>query len=129
MLRTCLIAFALAGALTACNNEPGASLTVNLDSQMASGQTGTAVLREVGEQTEVSIITSGGSDTGPQQSHIHVGRCGSNGPILYPLNNIQGGVSTTTINAKLNTLTGAKNYINIHKSTNIADIQACGNIP
>jgi hypothetical protein len=97
--------------------------------QMTSGQSGTAVLTEKGDSTQVVISTSGGADTGAQAAHIHTGMCGSNGPILYPLNNVQGGTSTTTISAKLSTLTGGKTYINVHSSTNVANIQSCGNIP
>lgn len=115
--------------LCACGNTVGSSITVTLMSQMGSGQSGTAVLTEKGESTDVVITTAGGTDSGTQAAHIHSGTCGSNGSILYPLNNVQGGTSTTNVNVKLSTLTGGKTYINVHSSANVANIQACGNIP
>ena len=33
------------------------------------------------------------------------------------------------LDPKLSTLTGGKTYINVHSSTNVANIQSCGNIP
>ncbi|MFO0578777.1 MAG: CHRD domain-containing protein [Polyangia bacterium] len=115
--------------LAGCGDSGGSTIAVTMMAQMSSGQSGTAVLTDKGDSTQVVITTSGGSDSGAQAAHIHTGVCGSNGPILYPLNNVQGGSSTTTVNAKLSTLTGGKTYINVHSSTNVANIQSCGNIP
>lgn len=115
--------------LCACGNTSGSSVTVTLMAQMGSGQSGTAVLTDKGNTTDVVITTAGGTDSGSQAAHIHTGTCGSNGAIAYPLNNVQGGTSTTTINVKLSSLTGGRNYINVHSSADIANIQACGNIP
>lgn len=131
MLRKSLlgIMMGLPLALAACGDSGGSTIAVTMTAQMSSGQSGTAVLTDKGDSTQIVITTSGGMDAGAQAAHIHTGTCGSNGPILYPLNNVQGGSSTTTLTTKLSTLTGGKAYINVHSSSNVANIQSCGNIP
>lgn len=128
MSRSFLLGIA-AVALTACGNSSGATVTIQMMAQMSSGQSGSAVLTDKGQQTDVEIVTTGSTDTGMQASHIHTGVCGSNGAIFLPLNNVSNGHSLTTVNATLSSLTGGRYYINVHNSGNINNIQACGNIP
>jgi hypothetical protein len=103
--------------------------TVVLTAQAGSGQSGTAVLSDnANGTTTVKISTTGGTDVGMQPAHIHVGVCGSNGPVWTPLASVQGGMSTMTVPYALSALTGGKYYINIHNSAMVATIQSCGNI-
>lgn len=131
MRRIDLLGSLLAVALAACGNNNGASLTVPMSAQGLSSESGTAILTDKGNTvTEVRLALSGGSDiANPQQAHIHVGRCGSNGAIFAPLNTLQGGQSTSTVNYSLSSLQGAKYYINVHNSADINNIMACGDIP
>jgi hypothetical protein len=65
-----------------------------------------------------------------QPSHIHRGKCGSNGPVAIPLKNVVNGGSVTTIPmAKWKTVNHGGYYINIHESAdNIPHIVSCANI-
>ena len=121
----------LAFALAACGSgsNPNSTVNVTLNAQGNSGQMGTAVLADNGDNTTtVTITTNVSSDTGSQPAHIHVGTCGSNGNIFTPLASVQNGTSSMKVPFALSSLTGGKYYINVHNSANIGTIQACGNI-
>jgi hypothetical protein len=127
-----ILGFAFAIGLAACggSSTPNATVTVTLNAQGSSGQMGTAVLADNGDNTTtVTITTNVSSDTGTQPAHIHVGTCGSNGNIFTPLASVQNGTSSMKVPYALSSLTGGKYYINVHNSANIGTIQACGNIP
>lgn len=125
-------AAALAFPFIACGGSHDAAsigLAVPMDELNDGGRAAAAVLRDRGEQTEITLVYIGGSDRGAEAAHIHLGRCGSFGPIVHPLNNVQEGMSVTTINARLSALMGGRYYINIHNSENPAHSEACGIIP
>ncbi len=65
-----------------------------------------------------------------QPSHIHKGKCGSNGPVAIPLKDVVNGMSATTIPyAKWKTVNHGGYYINIHESAdNIPHVVSCANI-
>jgi len=65
-----------------------------------------------------------------QPSHIHRGKCGSNGPVVIPLKDVVGGTSVTSIPmAKWKTVNHGGYYINIHESAdNIPHVVSCANI-
>ena len=97
---------------------------------MSSGETGTAVLTDLGDSTtQITITTSGGNDTGAQSAVIRSGTCGVSGSLFEELNNIQSRQSVTTVSQALSSIKGGKYYIDVHSSTSVADIYACGNIP
>ena len=118
-------------AFAACGTPANPSLTVPMTTVGLSGESGSAIITDKGNNTsEVRLALSGGSDVAnSQQAHIHVGRCGSNGAIFVALNNAQGGQSVTTVNYSLTSLQGAKYYINVHNSMDVNTIVSCGNIP
>ncbi|MFQ5861085.1 MAG: CHRD domain-containing protein [Dehalococcoidia bacterium] len=129
-----VLALALFAALSAVTfAQGGESVTVQLNEQSDSGQSGTAVLTAMGQnQTEVAIVvTPGDPADDPQPAHIHAGRCGPGlGGVVYPLTNVVGGTSVTTVDASLDSLRTGDFAINIHKSVpEIAVFTACGNIP
>ncbi|MFQ5946636.1 MAG: hypothetical protein ACE5NC_10380, partial [Anaerolineae bacterium] len=110
------------------------SITITLDEESSSGQSGTAVLTAMGSQTEV-VVDLG--DWGPegagveQPIHIHSGQCGATlGGVSYALTNLSAGASTTVVDATLESLQTGDFAINAHQSgPNAAIYTACGNIP
>lgn len=130
MRQNYVLGMLLSLGLAACGNNGGGSATAQLKTVGGSGESGSAVLTDEGNsRTQVVINVSGGNDPGQQSAHIHIGTCGSNGSIFAPLNSVQGGTSTSMVSYALSSLTGGRYYINIHKSTDINTIMACGNIP
>jgi hypothetical protein len=103
--------------------------SVTLSAMNNSGQTGTAILTDLGNTTtQVAITTTGGTDTGVQSAVARTGSCGSNGAIYAQLNNIQGRQSITTLQQALSSLKGGKYYIDVHSSSSVDDIVSCGSI-
>lgn len=125
-----MLAVAAAVVTMAACGGSGATVTLSMNAQGGSGESGTALLTDKGaNSTQVDLTLTGGGDAGAQASHIHLGTCGSNGAIYQPLNNVQGGRSTTSVPFALSSLTGGRYYINVHRSTDLNVIMACGNIP
>ena len=94
----------------------------------------TATLTAVGEnQTAVDIeyplAESGDEPRHP--AHIHVGGCEEElGEIAYPLEDISGGSSQTSLDVALEELQDGDYAINVHKSAAEMDVHlACGEIP
>ncbi len=97
-----------------------------------AGQSGTATLTDLGNQTQVVLDLQAGP-AGPaevQPAHIHVGQCPGVGAVAHPLTFPVGGKSTSTINATLASLRTGGFAINVHRSgTEAAIYTSCGNIP
>lgn len=124
--RSIALCFAL-GAAVGCG--AATMQTVSMAAVGTSGQSGSATLTDLANgSTSVTISTSGGTDSANQTAHIHIGTCGSNGPVFTALANLQNGASTTTVPFTLAALSGGKHYINVHNSANTTTIQACGQI-
>jgi len=105
-------------------------VTVNLSSQNASGESGTATLTPQGDKTQV-VIKLAGAPAGIQQpAHIHDGSCASLDPKpRVPLQNLVGGNSTTTVDMKLGDIMGKGGAINVHKSAeDLKTYVACGDM-
>ena len=95
-----------------------------------SGESGCATPRGGNGVIFLAIKVTGEPAGADQPSHVHRGKCGSNGPIAIPLTNVRGGTSVTNIpNAKWSTVNHGGYYINIHESAdNIPHIVSCANI-
>jgi hypothetical protein len=120
---------ALGGCTSSTTN--ASDVTVALAAGSGSTETGTAVLTAItSTTTEVSISTTGGTDTGSQSAVIQSGPCGCTGTVttLAVLNNINDDASVTTISEELSSIRGDMYSINIHSSTNVDDVVACGEI-
>lgn len=106
------------------------SLTVNLSEQNGSGESGTAVLTQMGSDVKVVIALKGAPATTAQPAHIHDGTCADLKGVAYPLSNIVNGASTTTVKGvTIDKLLGAPYAINVHESAaNLAKYVACGGI-
>lgn len=119
---------AAAPATTAAEEEE--SVTIDLGEQNSSGESGTATLTADGEQTVVVIALTGAPADTPQPAHIHSGACPEVGDVVYPLTNIEGGASETTVAAPLADLQAAAYAINVHESEEaIQNYVACGDLP
>ena len=124
----------LAVALVGCSLFDGTSSstaeTATLDAVSPSTETGTATLTDTGSgSTQVAITTSDGTDTGVQSAVVRSGTCGSGGDVFAILNDVQSDASITTLAYDLSSLTGGKYYIDIHSSTDVNTVVACGDIP
>lgn len=108
-------------------------MTVNLATQGTFGQSGTATLMENAEgKVVVTLEMTGGSFTAPQPAHIHVGSCPKPGAVKYPLTNVEGNKSVTTLDVGLLDIENSTERlaINVHKSAADASVYtACGDLP
>ena len=107
------------------------AVTVRLQEQNKSGQSGTARLTPAGEgKTKVEISMKGGPKGVSQPAHVHDGSCPNPDPKpKYPLQDVTDGKSSSEVAADIKTLTGGKMAINVHKSAEEAKVYvACGDI-
>ena len=114
----------------ACGNVHRVTMAVNLTATGGGSGHGVALLTKVAKGTEVVVYVTHLGGAGVHAEHLHAGRCGSNGPIKYPLANLmtnaQGnGVSVTPLKG---TIPMSGLYVNVHASlTNLKPV-ACGNL-
>ena len=105
------------------------AVTVELQEQNDSGQSGQATLTPEGEQTRV-VLELENPPSVPQPVHIHEGTCEELDPTpRYPLENLSGGTSETVVDAPLSDLQGGDFAINAHASEADAKTYvACGGV-
>jgi hypothetical protein len=104
---------------------------VDLAEENGSGESGTAALTAMGDQTRV-VLELRNPTTDSQPAHIHEGTCGPglNATPLHGLLNVKQGRSETIVNVPLSELTAGGLAINVHQSdANIDSYVACGNLP
>jgi hypothetical protein len=105
-------------------------LTVQLNEQNGSGESGTATftINDDGSTHVVLQITGGGTE--PQPAHIHEGTCDDLNPQpAFPLQDVVNGSSETDIDISLDDLTLSSYAVNVHKSAEETDVYvACGDI-
>lgn len=133
---TCVIAALLVVLAAGCGSgskSGSGPVTVKLTEQSSSGESGTATLTSVGDQTKVVLNLQSSSATmasPPQPAHIHKGSCSKLDPTpAYALADVKSGKSSSTVAVKLADLRKGSFAINVHKSA--AAIQtyvACGDI-
>jgi hypothetical protein len=106
------------------------TLTINISEQNGSGESGTATLTQMGADVKVVIALKGAPATTPQPAHIHDGTCADLKGVAYPLSNLVGGASTTTVKGvTIDKLLGGTYAINVHESAaNLGKYVACGAI-
>lgn len=95
-----------------------------------SGESGCATPRGGNGVIFLAIKVTGEPAGAKQPSHIHRGKCGSNGPVALPLTPVVNGTSSTSIPMmKWKMFNHGGFYINIHESPdNIPHIVSCANI-
>lgn len=101
-----------------------------LAAQNGSGETGAVGLTPSGSKTIVTVLIVGGPATTPQPAHVHVGPCAKLDPVpKYPLTPVVDGVSVTTLDIPIATLTNGTFAVNVHKSVpEIKTYVACGDL-
>jgi hypothetical protein len=106
-------------------------VTVQLTPQNNSGESGTAILTEVGAKTKVVVAINGAPAGVAQPLHVHKGTCGNINPApAFGLTTLANGKSETTIDIPLTQLQQGGYAINGHKSAQEAQTYVfCGNIP
>ena len=117
----------VAASATLAQDKP---VTVNLVSQNASGEKGTATFTPQGDKTQVVIKLAGAPSGVPQPTHIHDGSCANLDPKpRVPLQNVVDGNSTTSLDMKLEDIMSKGGAINVHKSAADAKTYvACGDL-
>ena len=117
-----LLAFAPVGAQD--------EITVTMNEQNDSGESGTATLTAMGDQTRV-VLNLTGAPAGPQPAHIHMGTCANLNPQPeYPLTNVENGQSETVVPVALASLMNGNFAINVHRSPEEVQVYvSCGDIP
>lgn len=114
--------------LPAQNPSEVSSLGIAVLEQNASNTRGGASLIENGEQTIVTLTMQTDSDLA-MPAHIHKGTCPNPGEVVYPLEPVVNGTSTTTIDATIEELVASPMAVNVHKSADEANVYvACGDI-
>lgn len=105
-------------------------LTVALNTQNNSGESGTATLTEENGKTKVVLNYTGFPQDVVQPAHIHTGSCASLGGIKYALSFPKNGTSETTLDVSIDQLLAQLPLaINVHKSASEVTVYtACGDI-
>ncbi|MDB5040732.1 MAG: hypothetical protein JWN27_1458 [Candidatus Eremiobacteraeota bacterium] len=118
----------LAFALPASAADPARVYAVV--AQNGSGEAGTVTLTPVGEKTRVDVALVGAPAGIAQPAHLHLGPCAKLDPKpKYPLTTVMEGVSSTTLDMPMSTLTAGDLAVNVHKSTTeVAAYVACGDL-
>lgn len=124
-----MLVLVMLGLLPAFASAQSGSVTIKLNPQNNSGESGTATLTAKGEQTEV-VLNITGQPNNPQPVHIHQGTCANLNPTpAFPLTVLNNGSSTTTVPIALKNLLASAYAINGHKSPqDIPTYVFCGDI-
>ena len=105
-------------------------LTVQLNEQNTSGESGTATFTINDDGTTHVVLQVTGGGTEPQPAHIHEGTCDDLNPQpAFPLQDVVNGTSETDVDISLDDLTLSSYAVNVHESAEEADVYvACGDI-
>jgi hypothetical protein len=77
----------------ACANVHRVTMAVNLTATGGGSGNGVALLTKAAKGTEVVVYVTHLGGAGVHPEHLHAGRCGSNGPIKYPLATIASAIA------------------------------------
>jgi hypothetical protein len=114
----------------ACGNVHRVTMAVNLTATGGGSGHGVALLTKVAKGTEVVVYVTRLGGAGVHAEHLHAGRCGSNGPIKYPLVNLMTNArgDGTSVTLLRGTIPMSGLYVNVHASTTNLKPVACGNL-
>lgn len=128
-----IVLIAVAGSYAMLNAGPAITMiTIPLATQNNSGQTGTAVLTDLGNgKTLVQVTVNGAPADASEPLLIHKGKCEpTRAEQLYPLSDLKNGTSSTTLDTPLRALMSGEFTINGRKSLQQYDAYVlCGGIP
>ena len=110
--------------------ESPAEMAVLLSEVGGSGQSGIAVIGEKDGKILVALGISGASKGSVEPAHIHTGSCSGLGDVKYPLKDVVGDSSETTLDFGIDKLRNELPLaLNVHKSASEQGISvACGDI-
>jgi len=125
-----LLAGVASAALPARGTAQAVMIEVPVHAQGGSGEMGFATLEAVGNQTKVTLHLSGLPAGADQPSHIHEGTCANLNPApAFPLNNVRGPDTESTVDVSLQTLMSKPYAINLHQSAQqLPNYVACGDL-
>jgi hypothetical protein len=130
-----IIALGVAGFLLLQDNgesdsSDDSTFTFDLNEQNDSGQNGTVTLEEVGESQTRVTITLSNPTTVEEPAHIHTGQCPEPGGVVYPLENVVSGSSTTLLDVTIDELRSEGDLaVNVHKSVAESSVYySCGDL-
>jgi hypothetical protein len=96
---------------------------------------GSATITQAGSGIRVAVKLSGLNSNQQSAGHIHTGKCGQQGPVVFPLNNIAadasgaGSSDTTLPDVPYNQVTNGTYYVQYHVQVSPPGKQiSCGNI-
>ena len=117
-------------AMTEATPTPKNEITIQLNEQNNSSESGTATLTEENGKVKVTLNIANTPNGVSQPAHIHVGSCPNPGDVKYPLTSVVNGVSETTLGVSLAELRALQPIaINVHKSApEIKTYVSCGNL-
>jgi Cu/Zn superoxide dismutase len=112
------------------NAAAAGTMNVVINPQNSSGQSGTAVIKDVSGGIEVTVALKGEPDGASEAIHIHEGTCAKLNPAPWKaLTNVINGTSKTTIQGvSVADLQKGTYAINAHDEKNLAHYVACGNL-
>ena len=130
MMRKLIMVLLLTGLFADAALALDDAVTVQLEAQNNSGQTGTATLLPEGDKTKVVIELFNMPAGVAQPAHIHLGSCDNlDKAPKWNLEAVKDGRSVTVVPVSLDTILKDRTAINIHKSAAEAQIYvSCGNI-
>lgn len=108
----------------------GKMVSVVLEAQNKSGQSGSATITNINGKAKVVISVKSGPKDAQQPAHIHLKSCSDIGGIKYSLTSVVNGKSETTVDTSVEALLKALPLaINVHKSAAESSVYvACGDI-
>ena len=116
----------------ACGGIPaaGSTVTVSLNEENDSGQSGFATLQPSGDSTVVTLSVSSGLKGISQPIHIHDGSCDTLGGVAYALTGVLDGRSVTIVDTAIDNVLDGGFAINLHQSQALVSVYtACGDLP
>jgi hypothetical protein len=117
---------------TSCGNIPteDEAVTIALEAQNDSGQSGYATLIDDGETTDVVVDLSVG-ELSSELIHIHSGSCDELGGVEYDLLSFEGGSgsSITSLDVAMSEILASQHAINAHEVGDPSNYTACGTLP
>jgi len=96
-----------------------------LDEMNGSGQTGSVTLSARGDQT--GVVVSATADISAL-AHIHEGSCAELGGVAHELNDTSESISSTTVDATLDSLIDGRFAVNLHTDGDPGVYNSCGDI-
>lgn len=106
------------------------ALTLTLAEQAGSGQSGTATLTADGDERTRVVVELSSPPAAAQPSHVHSGSCDDIGPVVAPLESVEGGNAESVVPMSLKELQRGDLIVHAHKSEAESKVSvACAEIP